>query len=111
VGWALTFGSISLGWLLFRARDVHQALAMARVAVSMSALRLHVLPLNLVGLVALVTGGYFLVCGADAWMERRPLGPGARRLFTWAAPLYYAGVILAVIVWSKQKSVFVYFQF
>ena len=111
LGWALTFGAICLGWLLFRARDVHQAFAMIRTAFSPASVRTHVLPMNLVGLVGIMGSGYFLLLGASAWLEKHPLPPKVRALLTRASPLYYAALILAVIVWSKQKSVFVYFQF
>ena len=67
--------------------------------------------MNLLALVALMVGGYFLACGADAWLKRHPLAPSGRRLASLTAPLYYAGLVLAIIVWSKEKSVFVYFQF
>ena len=111
LGWALTFGGVSLGWLLFRARDVRQAVAMQGAALSLAGLGRHVLPMNLLALVALMVGGYFLACGADAWLKRHPLAPSGRRLASLTAPLYYAGLVLAIIVWSKEKSVFVYFQF
>jgi alginate O-acetyltransferase complex protein AlgI len=111
VGWALTFAAVSISWLLFRASDLHQALGMILAALSPSSLSRHVLPMNLFAIVGLVAGGYFVVAGAGAWLERHPLPSTPRRIARWAAPLYYSTLLLAVIVWSKQQSVFVYFQF
>jgi alginate O-acetyltransferase complex protein AlgI len=111
VSWALTFGAISLGWIMFRANSLGQAWAMYRALFTPSAYRTLALRPNFYVVVILCVAGYFLFEAARV-LVRSASRLGAVRRFVWlASPVYYAVLILAVIAWSKQASTFVYLQF
>lgn len=108
LSWGLTFASILLGWILFRAQSLSQASTMLRTVFSPREYRHMMLAPNFYLLTAAVAAGYFLF----AYLRRASVNwgalvPAARAL----APMYYAAAILLIIIFSSQKSVFVYFQF
>jgi len=109
--WSLTFALISLGWILFRAHDLHQALAMFGAVLSPASYRQLALRPNFYVVTPLVIGGYFLYIGMEAVVARLADRLWARRTFRLLSPVYYSTAILLIVVWSKQESVFVYFQF
>jgi alginate O-acetyltransferase complex protein AlgI len=63
LGWAITFSSICLGWVLFRAPSLGQGAAMLKAAIVPSMGLHHVLPRSLYLLVAAAALGYFAVIG------------------------------------------------
>src|SRR5262249_39942691 len=60
-GWAVTFVGISLGWILFRANDLHQASVMYGAMFSPASYRQMELPLNYYRALIVLVAGYFAV--------------------------------------------------
>ena len=111
VSWAITFALISLGWILFRAHDLQQALTMFGAVLSPSSYGQLSLRPNFYIVTPLVIGGYFAYVGLENLFSSLADRIWARRTFRLLSPIYYSTAILLIIVWSKQESVFVYFQF
>jgi alginate O-acetyltransferase complex protein AlgI len=108
LSWLLTFGAICLGWVLFRANDVSQALAMLRAAGTPSAYLSHMLPASLYFLVFACVFGYFGVMGADQ-LRRKYLGAVALPIeirFALYSVAFYVGILH-----MAQTQAFIYFQF
>ena len=59
----------------------------------------------------LVIAGYFFYIAIESLFRRLADRLWARRTFRLLSPIYYSTAIFLIIVWSKQESVFVYFQF
>jgi alginate O-acetyltransferase complex protein AlgI len=59
ISWATTFSLVSLGWILFRARDLDQALTMLRSVLLPSHYHQLALSANFYTLVSFVAAGYF----------------------------------------------------
>ena len=59
--WAITFLGITLSWILFRAKDVHEAVAMYGAVLSPTSYWKLELPRNYYGLLITLAAGYFLV--------------------------------------------------
>jgi hypothetical protein len=108
LSWLVTFGAICLGWVLFRANSVSQALAMLRATVTPSAYLIHVLPAGLYFLVFACVFGYFGVIGADQ-LRRKYLGAVALPIEVRFA-LYSAAAYLGVLHMAQTQA-FIYFQF
>jgi len=108
LSWLITFGAICLGWILFRANSVSQALTMWRVVVTPSQYVRPLLPSSLYMAVGACVLGYFGTVGAISWYRRRraPLTVS----FGLRAALYsvatYAGLLHAA-----ATQAFIYFQF
>jgi alginate O-acetyltransferase complex protein AlgI len=118
--WALTLPAICLGWILFRADDVGQALAMLRVAVTPAAFPRTALPPELYRLVLGVAAGYFASCGLTSEAARRrgrallaDRRPGLARDFLrfawerrwwWMAPAMAALAMLAGLILSIPRT-------
>jgi hypothetical protein len=111
LGWAVTFGAVSLGWIMFRVRDMQQAILMYRSALSPSAYRRLTLDPNLYVIVFGVTLGYFAVCGITSLYRRMETRAEFSRTAGILSPTLYAFMLIVVILWSSGKTVFVYFQF
>ncbi|HKS39360.1 MAG TPA: MBOAT family O-acyltransferase [Blastocatellia bacterium] len=111
LSWALTFALISLGWIFFRAHDLDQALLMMKAVVSPASYFQLALRPNFYIVTSLVVCGYFAYVGLESLLSRLGENLWARRAFRLLSPLYYAMAIFFIIVWSKQETVFVYFQF
>lgn len=110
LSWMATFALISLGWVLFRANSLPQAMVMlATVVDPASYLRLS-LRVNFYILVTAVTTGYFGFAWLGALLQRTRV-VRVPELRWAAAPALYAVMIVAVIVWSRQAATFVYTQF
>ncbi len=111
VGWGVTFGLVSLGWILFRANSLFDAVHMFRAVLTPTSY-LHVsLRPNFVIITVLLSSGYF----AFVWAARL-LGHLRRNRFLvraqWLlAPVGWAIILLGVIIWSGNASNFIYFQF
>jgi alginate O-acetyltransferase complex protein AlgI len=111
LGWAVTFGAVSLGWIMFRVRDMQQAILMYRAALSVSAYHRLILDPNLYVIVFGVTLGYFAVCGITSLYRRMETRAEFSRTAWILSPTLYAFMLIVVILWSSGKTVFVYFQF
>jgi D-alanyl-lipoteichoic acid acyltransferase DltB (MBOAT superfamily) len=109
--WALTFGAISLSWILFRAGSLGQAVAMYRTLFTPSAYGTLSLRPNFYVVVAISAAGYFLFEGARALLRSASARTSMRQAVWLVSPVYYGILILAVIAWSRQASTFVYLQF
>lgn len=111
LAWGVTFALVSLGWIFFRANDLSQALSMLAAVMSPSTYRTLVLRPNFYIVTSLVIVGCFVYYGLDyliaRWQNQR-----AFRVVLWLlSPACYTLMMVLIIVWSKQESLFVYFQF
>jgi alginate O-acetyltransferase complex protein AlgI len=108
LSWLLTFGAICLGWVLFRANNVTQALTMLRAVVTPSEYLSRLLPASLYFLVFACVFGYFGVVWADQ-LRRRYFGavalPVEIRCALYSVAVYYSFLHMA------QTQAFIYFQF
>ena len=77
LGWTLTFVSIMLGWILFRAQDLGQASAMLGTALRPGAYARLALDPSLYVLTAAVVAGYFGVVACAAALDRVAAPPAA----------------------------------
>ena len=112
LSWALTFLSVSLGWILFRAHDLHQATAMFHALIKPRSYLHPILRPDFFIITAFTIAAYFAVALAEPFVIRTNLlTPGIRRGFWLLSPLYYAAALFFVIVWSRQETLFVYLQF
>ena len=109
--WALTFALVSLGWIFFRAQSLDQALVMLKAVFQPASYRQLSLRPNFYIVTSLIVCGYFAYVGLELLLARLDKHLWARRAFRLLSPLYYATALLLIIVWSKQETVFVYFQF
>jgi D-alanyl-lipoteichoic acid acyltransferase DltB (MBOAT superfamily) len=106
--WPVTFGSICLGWILFRSNSGTQALAMFRAVASPTTYMEHVLPFSLYVLVFVCVTGYFAITGASRLLQRFFLEvtlPVEARMALYAVAFYVA------LLHTAQTQGFVYFQF
>ena len=62
-------------------------------------------------LVTLIVGGYFIYNGIEILFSRWREMPVFRRTSQVLAPLYYAAALILIIVFSTEKTIFVYFRF
>jgi lysylphosphatidylglycerol synthetase-like protein (DUF2156 family) len=70
ISWIVTFSAISLGWIFFRAENVHSAATMLRAAFSLKGLLRIGLPKSFYALVVVLAGGYFVVVAAAELLNR-----------------------------------------
>ncbi len=109
--WAATFVSISLGWILFRAQTLKQALVMiAAVFKPASYFHLTMRP-DFYVVTALLVGGYFACTAIEPITARLRENRATDRALRLLSPLYHAACLVLIIVWSKQETIFVYFRF
>lgn len=111
VGWAVTTALILFGWLFFRAHNVHQVLIMVAAVFSPRTYGHLALRPNFYIVTALIVVGYFGYHGFQSLTSRWSEQVWPRRLMWALSPIRYAALLFLTIVWSKQESVFVYFQF
>jgi len=108
LSWVVTFGSICLGWVFFRANSLNQAFTMLRAAVNLSTYAGYTLPASLFLLVAALALGYFGTMGSQRLLQKYSEGltvPVELRL-----ALYSAAVSIGVLH-TAQTQAFIYFQF
>lgn len=110
-GWAATFALIMLGWVLFRANTLEQAEGMLRSVITPQHYFQLSLRVNFYLQVMYTALGYFLFailgrCTSNL-ESRSPLA----RLSWLASPVAYAAMLIAVIVWMRHATTFVYAQF
>jgi alginate O-acetyltransferase complex protein AlgI len=110
-GWVLTFALISLGWILFRSSNLHQAGEMLAAVFSPSSYRRFSLRPNFYLVTAVVIAGYFLYELLRMAFSRLSESLWSQRVAWLLSPAQHAALLFLIIVWSKQEAVFVYFQF
>jgi D-alanyl-lipoteichoic acid acyltransferase DltB (MBOAT superfamily) len=73
LSWFMTFLAISLGWILFGADDLNQALTMFHAVVSPAAYARLTLSRDFYGIVLTIVSGYFLygVITRNGWVRQR----------------------------------------
>lgn len=111
LSWGVTFSLVSLGWVFFRAPSLQQAGAMLTALLDIGSYRTMSLRPNFYILVVLVFLGYFGFIGLRALLDRWRRPAWVESAAWLLSPVYYATLILAVVVWSEQASTFVYLQF
>jgi alginate O-acetyltransferase complex protein AlgI len=118
-GWIVTFVGITLGWVLFRANDLHQAAVMYGAILSAGSYRKTELPLNYYRALIVLVAGYFALRAAmesrifhriSASFQIAEENPGFLRLcwgnLWWAvAPPIVMLIIVAVLVLSRTATV------
>jgi D-alanyl-lipoteichoic acid acyltransferase DltB (MBOAT superfamily) len=110
-GWGVTFCFMLLSWVLFRANDLRQATVMFRTLLDLSSYRHFILPRNFV-LVTLAIGfGYFAAAGLRKAAESAKRIPVLSKMGWAVSPALYSAAMLAIVIMSTHKSVFVYLQF
>ena len=111
LSWGFTFFPISLGWVLFRARNLHQALVMLRAVVTPGSYWQITLRPDYYLLVFLVVAVYLVRSAIVPAIRSRRGGLLFERPMRLLSPAAYAAAIILIIAWSGQESLFVYFQF
>ncbi len=111
LSWGMSFVFISVGWLLFRANSLTQAILMIRTLLSPTTYMKGIMEWNLYLLVGLVVAGYFGYIAGREMLCRWQFGPYVSRFLWLVSPVYRATVLLWVIIWSEKASPFVYVQF
>jgi alginate O-acetyltransferase complex protein AlgI len=109
ISWLLTFASICLGWIFFRARDLKQVRSMLGALVSPLGYRHTALPSDLYALTAVLVVGYFVLAAfrPEESEGRTALSkiPLELRYVVYAAALYL------VVFRAAQPQAFIYSQF
>jgi alginate O-acetyltransferase complex protein AlgI len=111
VSWGVTFTLVAVGWVLFRSHGVAQARDMLLALVSPSRFLHFALRPNVYLAIGLVVGLYFACSGLEriaARIRKSSAGDICLRLLS---PAYYAALVLLFVIWSRQQTLFVYFQF
>ncbi len=107
--WGLTFGAVTLGWILFASDDLGSA---ARLARSLGALTAPMtLDSFLAALILVLAGGYFLLEGVQRGLIASVGEERFQRLAWFVRPVALATMLLLVILWSDRSSPFVYVRF
>ena len=83
-GWSVTFSLMSLGWILFRADNLHQAMRMLSVVFQPVTYRHLSLRPNYYLVTMIIILGYFAVCGYDWLVEKWGQSPLLKRT-SWLA--------------------------
>lgn len=112
IGILLTFVLVHLGWVFFRAPSVEQALGILhRLVVPSGGLRPTFLRENDVLWVGIL---FTALVASHAWQifAGRPANRSSSQAWLrWVRPVAYAAMIVAAIVFDKEATAFVYFQF
>jgi D-alanyl-lipoteichoic acid acyltransferase DltB (MBOAT superfamily) len=109
--WAATFVLITLGWVLFRANSLAQAGTMLRAVVRPAGYFQLSMRQNFYALVFVVVAGYFVFVGLRELLRWAQENPTFARFAVVASPILYAALILAILIWSRFATTFVYVQF
>lgn len=111
LSWAITFPAVCLGWIFFRAHSLHQvALMLGAICRPRSYFHMALRP-DFYIVTTVVVVGYFLYSAIEPILRRFGDDPILGRALWLASPMYYAASLILVIIWSRQESLFVYFQF
>ena len=110
IGWLVTFASINIGWILFRATDPKEAATMLAAVVRPGSYLNFQLPPSLYLLTALVICGYFFIAAVTSFVESR--GPG----FAYRVPIElrvagYTVLFYIAFLHNAEPQSFIYFQF
>ncbi len=111
LSWAITFALVSLGWIFFRANNVHQAIEMLTAVVSPGRYGQLTLRPNFYIVTVFIIGCYFIYHLFVRLAAKFEDSAWSGRVLWLLSPVRYAIVIFLTLVWSKQEAVFVYFQF
>lgn len=110
-GWAVTMGAICLGWLPFRCHTLSEAWLMCRALVTPAHYFRFGLDPGLYINTFFLVSGYFAFIGLRA-IYRRLVNRTALGDWVWlVSPAYYSLLLTIIILWSSQKTVFVYLKF
>jgi alginate O-acetyltransferase complex protein AlgI len=118
LSWLATITLISLGWILFRANSLPQAVQMLSAAFSPASYVSHVLSGSLYLLVLVLAAGYAAVLLVSDALDRCSEEPGnepaqsrsaiiaaiARNRWYWIPPLYGLALLLVLIVTHTQNA-------
>ena len=107
VSWLVTFCSICLGWIFFRANTLTQAFDMWRATGRLSTYASHSLPSELMLLIVVLAAGYFVTVKAGEWIDTRQPVPIPMEV---RCALYSVAIFLGVFQ-AAQANSFIYFQF
>ncbi|MGC1966898.1 MAG: MBOAT family O-acyltransferase [Candidatus Acidiferrales bacterium] len=112
LSWAVTFVAVSLGWIIFRSHDLRQVGKMfGALLVPRSYLHPIMRP-DFFIITAVIVAAYFAVAVVESLeVGNLLLTPRVRRAIWLISPVCYAAAIFLIIIWSKQETLFVYFQF
>jgi alginate O-acetyltransferase complex protein AlgI len=123
ISWLATAAFISLGWILFRANSLPQAVQMFTAIASPASYRLHFISGSLYLLVLSVAAGYASVLAAIALMKKALVGElkqtgvepshsrsgfiavAARNRWYWIPPVYGLVLLVVMIVTHTQSAV------
>ena len=108
LSWLVTFSTICLGWVFFRANTVTQALTMLHAATNLNSYAQATLPADLFILVATLAIAYFATIGSQRLLQKHSEAltiPLEFRLALYAAAVYIG------IFHAAQNQAFIYFQF
>ncbi len=111
VSWMFTFPAVCLGWIFFRAHSVRQVALMLGAVLSPHTYVHPALRPNFYIETSLVILSYFVYVGIEYASSQIPEESLLQRLMWLASPLYYAAALILIVIWSRQESLFVYFQF
>src|SRR5262249_504073 len=109
--WAVTFFAICLGWIFFRAHGLGQIAGMLQAIVTPRAYFHSALRPDFYLVTLIVVLGYFAFTGIQALAARLAESAGFARFLWLGSPVFYATSLILVAIWSRQESLFVYFQF
>ena len=118
LSWSVTITLVSLGWILFRANSLPQALQMLSAVFSPASYLSHVLSGSLYSLVFALAAGYAAVLFASEMLDRYSaehetapansdssiLAGIARNRWYWIPPLYGLTLLLVSIVTHTQDA-------
>jgi alginate O-acetyltransferase complex protein AlgI len=116
LGWAATFGSVILGWVFFRAQNMHQAMAMLQAVFSPASYAQHNLPGNLYVLNFALVAGYFVCLGAARLLDRfeeasvvptrvnAALQLISRERWVWIAPLVAVAALYVFLLAQPSQA-------
>ncbi len=109
LSWLLTFGLITLGWIMFRARDGSQAMYLLGQAVTPFASQGMTLPANFALFIVGVVAAYFVVAAAS---RRYAQGGAVLGGFPLGVRyVCYAGIFYFAVFHAADPQSFIYFQF
>lgn len=119
ISWIMTFASVSVGWVLFRAESVHQAISLLKGLISIGSLHSSSLPRSLYLLVFFFALGYFAVGGVSILLDRisEPEAENttssfrslwevlSRERWVWATPLTLIIALYLRLLMQTQQAV------
>jgi len=114
ISWLATAALISLGWILFRASSLSQAVQMLRTVLSPGSYFEHFLPPMLYLLVAVLAIGYAITLLVTSALDRYPSGPElstsevikvmAHNRWVWITPMYFFAIYAVARILARVAS-------